>query len=212
MNDAITRLPGSDFDQRWKDVAHRWARHADHVRLAQVREEETVQIGRGNCEWQSVWAYGLDTLLTHAACSVAVSARLVPHPDWIAILAPTHVTSVLRINGCEVGPEDIYLSTTANGHCITGQRRSGFALGLRRARLAGACAALAGIAEDDLVIRDLEMSLGRDGAAHLHALFWAAILLIHRPCRSFALRRVSENGGCANASSTCMVHHPPSIF
>jgi AraC-like DNA-binding protein len=162
-------------DHRWRDVAHRWSRHAEHAQVAPVKHEETVQLGRGAAEWRSVWACGLDSALTLMACDKSHCTNIALHADWVAIIAPTALDDTVRVNAWEADCAGFYFSASPDGYCAAGGGRAGLVLGLRRSRLAAACAALAGTDPDDIQMRDLEVQLGRDSAARLHAMLWAAI-------------------------------------
>jgi AraC-like DNA-binding protein len=170
-----SRLFESNVDKRWLDVAHRWSSHAEHAQVVPVREEETVQLGRGVADWRALWACGLDAALTHMGCQTSHCTNIVLNSDWVAVVVPTSILDSVRVNGWQADLSGFFFSATSDGYCATGGGRTGFALGLRRSRLAAACCALSGIDRDDLKMQDLEVPLGCNGTASLHALLWAAI-------------------------------------
>ena len=175
MTTAVYRAADGSLDERWREVAHRWRSHAEHARVPAVKQEETVQLGRGDAVWLSVWACGLDAVLTLMHCDTSHCTNVALYSDWVAIVAPTELKDTVRVNGWEADCTALYLAASPNGYSAAGGGRAGLVLGLRRTRLAEACAALAGIDREDVEIRDLVVSLGRKGAEGLHAMLWAAI-------------------------------------
>lgn len=103
---------------------------------------------------------GRDLLLFRSKVTPKMISTVVPHPDWMVLMAPVSWLGPYVFNGQVARPFDVFVSGGPDGYSTTNERRHNLALGLRKSRLREACANLGGLHVEDIALDDQRMSLG----------------------------------------------------
>lgn len=103
---------------------------------------------------------GRDLLLFRSKVAPKMASIIVPHSDWMVLMAPVDWHGDFVFNGQEARPFDVFLSGGPDGYSTTTDRRHNLALGLRKSRLRETCARLSGLHVEDIPLDDQRIALG----------------------------------------------------
>lgn len=132
----------------------------DHMRDLPAVEGDTVQLGRGGATFLSERVGGKDAILVRLRVEPRLVGSVVPDPEWLAILVPLRWRGKFLCNGEAYRPYDTFVSSGPNGYVTVGENRDTVVMGIRKARLQAACAALQGVPPEAVDFADLHLSLG----------------------------------------------------
>jgi len=147
----------------------------DYLRGLPVKDAQRIQLGRGTAEYVSRRVCGRDLVVTSLRVAPRIAAHTVPDDDWVMLLMPLRWGSGYVVNGWESRPYDVFLIAGRDGLTTVADHRSNVGIGVRRSRLVTACAALAGLEREDIVLRDAVLQPGPDAGRRLHATFLGAL-------------------------------------
>jgi AraC-like DNA-binding protein len=120
-----------------------------------VQESESIQLGPGTGEYRSRRISGHDLVVMSYKVAPRLAIHTVPKKGWAILFMPLNRRSEFVFNGYLAQPFDLFLSAGPDGYLTTGEDRCNIAVGIRETRLVSACAALAGVGEEDVTLRDL---------------------------------------------------------
>ena len=143
--------PSAGADSAWRVSRRR----SDFVAGLPVQESESVQTGPGEGKYRSRRIFGRDLVLMYYSFSPKMLVHTVPKRDWAVLVMSLEPQSDLVFNGRAARPFDLFLSAGRDGYMTTGEDRRNLAIGVRKSRLVSACAAVAGVGEEDLVLSDV---------------------------------------------------------
>jgi len=129
-------------------------RRGDFLAGLPVQESESVQTGPGKGMYRSQRICGRDLMLMSYSFAPKMVVHTVPQRDWVILLLSLKPQSDLAFNGRAARPFDLFLSAGRDGYMTTGKDRRNLAIGIRKSRLVSACAAVAGVGEEDVVLSD----------------------------------------------------------
>lgn len=122
-----------------------------------VVESESVQLGRGTAHYVSKRLGGRDLIVISYSVAPELLVHTVPDPSWVVFVMSLNPGSRFVFNGRPSDAWDLCLSTGGEGYMSAGRDRQMVVVVVRRKRLSAACAALAGVAPDDIALRDLAL-------------------------------------------------------
>jgi hypothetical protein len=140
----------------------RHKRHADHVCDLPIKEAETFQIGRGTTSFDSALACGENLIIARLRVVPKLAGYIVPDNDWMVFMLPLSWSGEYIFNGTSAERDHIFVAASRYGYSTVGENRHTLTVGVRKASLKRACAALAGNDEDAGVFDDYVL---RDGTA-----------------------------------------------
>ena len=181
--------------------------HQEFWRGLPVLEAETVQIGPGNPVYKMLQITGRDLLIFRSKVAPKMASTIVPHPDWMVLMAPVNWQGAYVFNGQVARPFDVFVSGGPDGYSSTSDRRHNLALGLRKSRLRDACAHLSGLHIDDISLDDQRIALGSALGTRFHMRMLEAIAAsLDAPLSpgKFALDAVVENDLFAEVAGLIM--------
>ena len=129
-------------------------RRGDFLAGLPVQESESVQTGPGKGMYRSQRICGRDLVLMSYSFVPKMVVHTVPQRDWAILLMSLKPQSDLAFNGRAARPFDLFLAAGRDGYTTTGKDRHNLAIGIRKSRLVSACAAVAGVGEEDVVLSD----------------------------------------------------------
>jgi AraC-like DNA-binding protein len=129
-------------------------RRGDFLAGLPVQESESVQTGPGKGKYRSQRICGRDLVLMSYSFAPKMVVHTVPQRDWAILLMSLKPQSDLAFNGRAARPFDLFLSAGRDGYMTTGKDRRNLAIGIRKSRLVSACAAVAGVGKEDVVLSD----------------------------------------------------------
>jgi AraC-like DNA-binding protein len=129
-------------------------RRPDFVSGLPLRESESLQLGPGNAEYRSHRVLGRDLVLLSYSVAPQLRVHSVPQTDWVVLIMSLNPRSGFVFNGRETRAGELSLATGGDGYMTSGSNRRNMAVGVRKHRLVDACAALAGIGPEDVLLRD----------------------------------------------------------
>jgi len=152
-------LPGHETSEqeRFAVADSTWRvtrRRGDFLGGLPVQESESVQTGTGKGMYRSQRICGRDLVLMSYSFAPKMVVHTVPQRDWAILLMSLKPQSDLAFNGRATRPFDLFLSAGCDGYMTTGKDRHNLAIGIRKSRLVSACAAVAGVGEEDVVLSD----------------------------------------------------------
>ena len=168
---------------------------------------ESVQVGAGQPIYKMVQITGRDLLLFRSKVTPKMISTVVPHPDWMVLMAPVSWRGAYVFNGQEAKPFDVFVSGGPDGYSTTNDRRHNLALGLRKSRLREACAHLSGLHVEDIALEDQRIGLGSAlGTRFYRRILEAITASLDKPLGpgKFALDAVVENDFFAEVASLIM--------
>jgi AraC-like DNA-binding protein len=125
-----------------------------------VLQAESVQLGPGVPSFKMLQVTGRDLLIFRSNVAPKMTSTIVPHTDWMVLMAPVDWHGAYVFNGQEARPFDIFVSGGPDGYSTTSDRRHNLALGLRKSRLRKDCARLSGLHVEDIALDDQRIALG----------------------------------------------------
>jgi AraC-like DNA-binding protein len=134
--------------------------HQEFWRGLPVLQSETAQLRAGRPVYKMLQVTGRDLLIFRSKVAPKMASTIVPHPDWMVLMAPVSWLGGYVFNGQVARPFDVFVSGGPDGYSTTNERRHNLALGLRKSRLRDACANLSGRYTDDIAIDDQRIALG----------------------------------------------------
>ena len=137
------------------------------VRGLPVIEQETVQLGRGKPGFAVTQLCGRDIMLFETAVGPKLAGHVVPDPEWCVLFAPLWWRGDFLFNGQTARPNDLFLSAGASGYAFVGRDRCVLNIGIRKARIAGAVAALSGLPHAPAELSDRRLTLNSPGGVAL---------------------------------------------
>ncbi len=143
--------------------------HQEFWRGLPVLQSETVQLRPGRPVYEMLQITGRDLLVFRSKVAPKMASTIVPHPDWMVLMAPVNWLGDYVFNGQVARPFDIFVSVGADGYSTTNERRHNLALGLRKSRLKETCASLSGRYIDDIALDDQRMVLGSALGTRFHS-------------------------------------------
>lgn len=129
------------------------------VRGLPVVEHEAVQLGRGKPGFTITQLCGRDLMLFWTAVAPRLAGHVVSDPDWCVLFAPLRWRGDFVFNGQEARPSDIFLSGGAGGYAFVGRDRCALNIGVRKSRIAAACAELSGLPQAPAQFSDRRLTL-----------------------------------------------------
>lgn len=135
--------------------------HQGFWRGLPVLQSEAAQLGPGRPVYEMLQITGRDMLIFRSRVAPKMACTIVPHPDWMVLMAPVDWLGEYVFNGQVARPFDVFVSGGSDGYSTTNERRHNLALGLRKSRLRDACANLSGRYTDDIAIEDQRIALGQ---------------------------------------------------
>lgn len=150
---------------------------------------------------------GRDLLLFRSKVAPKMASIIVPHSDWMVLMAPVDWHGDFVFNGQEARPFDVFLSGGPDGYSTTTDRRHNLALGLRKSRLRETCARLSGLHVEDIPLDDQRIALGSALGTRFHRRILGIIAAsLDAPLGpgKFALDAVVENDLFAEVASLIM--------
>jgi AraC-like DNA-binding protein len=174
MSEQVQSLsPGSEGDDPQHDadsgrLVRINRRRRDFLAGLPVQESESVQTGSGEGKYRSRRIYGRDLVFMSYSFSPKMVVHTVPERGWTIMLVSLEPQSDLVFNGREVRPSDLCLSTGRDGYMTAGKNRHNIAIAVRNSRLISACAAVAGVGAEDVVLNDLVIPRERVPSQRLH--------------------------------------------
>ncbi len=172
-----------------------------------VSYAESVQVGAGLPVYKMVQINGRDLLLFRSKVTPKMISTVVPHPDWMVLMAPVSWQGAYVFNGQVARRFDVFLSGGPDGYSTTNDRRHNLALGLRKSRLRDACARLSGLHVEDIALDDQRMGLGSAlGTRFYRRILETITASLDEPLGpgTFALDAVVENDLFAEVASLIM--------
>ncbi len=142
--------------------------HQEFWRGLPLLQAELVQLGPGSPEFKMLQVTGRDLIVFRSMVTPKMASTVVPHPDWMILIAPLGWHGAYVFNGLEARPFDIFVSGGPDGYSTKTDRRHNLALGLRKSRLRKACANLSGLHVEDIAIEDQRIALGSALATRFH--------------------------------------------
>ena len=140
----------------------------DFIAGLPVQETESVQLAPGTAEYRSRRIFGRDFVLLSYSLSPRIVIHTVPKRDWTVLIMPTNPRSDMTFNGRRSRPFELLLSTGTDGYTTIGKDRQNIAIAIRTTRLVSACAALAGVGEEDIGLNDLTVPREQVLAQQVH--------------------------------------------
>jgi AraC-like DNA-binding protein len=130
-------------------------RRRDFLAGLPVQESESVQTGSGEGKYRSRRICGRDLVFMSYSFSPKMVVHTVPERGWTVLVMSLEPQSDLVFNGRSARPFDLCLSAGPDGYMTAGKDRHNIAIAVRNSRLISACAAVAGVGEEDVVLNDL---------------------------------------------------------
>jgi len=133
--------------QREADSGHQVRvnrRRDDFLAGLPVQESESVQTGPGMGEYRSLRICGRELILLSYSFAPKMVVHTVPKRDWAVLLMSLEPQADVVYNGVVARPGDLFLCMGHDGYMTAGKNRRTIAIGVPKARLVSACAALAG--------------------------------------------------------------------
>lgn len=159
-------------------------RFNDHVRDFPVRENEFVQLGRGQLVLMNSVAYGKTAIAFSVKCAAHSSWTTLADPEWIAFMAPVSWRGDYQINGFIARPNEIfYLDGKVEYHSV-GEQRNVVFLAMRRDRLAAELSALHGGLQVGLPDGHRKIGPSKPASGRLRALVYGALYSTHNSSMS----------------------------
>lgn len=142
--------------------------HQDFWKGLPVLQSETAQLRPGRLVYEMLQITGRDMLVFRSRVAPKMASTIVPHPDWMVLIAPVNWLGEYVFDGQVARPFDVFVSAGPDGYSTTSERRHNLALGLRRSRLRDACAKLSGRYIEDIALDDQRIALGQALGTRFH--------------------------------------------
>lgn len=142
--------------------------HYEFWRGLPVLQSETAQLRPGRPVYEMLQITGRDLIIMRSKVGPKMASTIVPHPDWMVLMAPVSWVGDYFFNGQLVRPFDVFVSGGPNGYSATNERRHNLALGLRKSRVRDACASLSGRSFEVIALDDQRMALGPALGSRFH--------------------------------------------
>jgi AraC-like DNA-binding protein len=181
--------------------------HQEFWRGLPVLQMETAQLRPGRPVYEMLQITGRDLLVFRSKVAPKMANTIVPHPDWMVLMAPVDWLGDYVFNGQVARPFDVFVSVGPDGYSTTTERRHNLALGLRKSKLRETCASLSGRYIDDIALEDQRMVLGSAFGTRFHSRILetiAASLDANHGPGKFALDAAVENNLFSEIASLIM--------
>ncbi|MFD1193833.1 helix-turn-helix domain-containing protein [Seohaeicola saemankumensis] len=142
--------------------------HQEFWRGLPTLQAEAAQLGPGRLEYKMLQVTGRDLIIFRSKVAPKMASTIVPHPDWMVLMAPVDWVGAYVFNGQTARPFDVFVSGGPDGYSATGERRHNLALGVRKSKLRDACAKLSGCHVEDIDLQDQRISLGSALGTRFH--------------------------------------------
>lgn len=181
--------------------------HQEFWRGLPTLQAEATQLGPGHLEYEMLQVTGRDLLIFRSKVAPKMASTIVPHPDWMVLMAPVDWAGAYVFNGQVARPFDVFVSGGLDGYSTTGERRDNLTLGVRKSKLRDVCANLSGRYLDDIALNDQQIALGSALGTRFHRRILETIATsLDKPTGpgKFALDAVVENDLFSEIASLIM--------
>ena len=171
-----------------------------------VSYADSVQVGAGDPIYKMVQVTGRDLLVFRSKVTPKMVSTVVPHPDWMVLMAPVSWRGAYVFNGQVARPFDVFVSGGPDGYSTTNDRRHNLALG-REIETAGCMRRLSGLDVEDIALDDQRIGLGSDlGTRFYRRILETITVSLDEPLGpgKFALDAVVENDLFAEVANLIM--------
>lgn len=140
-------------------AAAQFETHGQLTKGLPVLVQEATQLERGGAVFITRQVCGRDLVLSELRFAPRLTGHIVLEPEWCAFFAPLGWHGDFLFNGREARRNNLFLSAGPDGYATLGRKRHTLVLGLRKAPLRDACAALTGAPIDVAVLSDRTLTL-----------------------------------------------------
>jgi AraC-like DNA-binding protein len=132
-------------------------RREDFLYGLPVSVSEAVQLGTGRVEYRSRRNVGRHLSLIYYQVAPEMAVHSAWDKDWAALLLPLNQGEALVYNGRQTRAFELVFAGECNDYFTMGKERCNIAILIRRSRINAACAAMAGVHEEDVKLTALAL-------------------------------------------------------
>jgi AraC-like DNA-binding protein len=136
-------------------------RFSDFVADLPVREAGATQIGSGKAVFLSRRACGRDLVIARLAVEPRMASYALPKRGWLALHIPLSWRGEYLFNSAPARRGQMFLINDIDGRVGCAEAQDFVTVGIRRRRLEKACARLAGVEVDSILLEMTTISLGK---------------------------------------------------
>lgn len=129
-----------------------WKRSETHrimsIGMPKPREEQVVQLGRGDPVFRSMRLRGREIFCNRLYCKPKLSIMIDGHPDWIGFIVPIRWKGDYSVNGVAALRGDAFLVSGRQTYQTLTEERDAMMIPIRAERFAASCAAFLGCEPD----------------------------------------------------------------